>query len=63
MQSVSFLNMGTTLAVIQSVGIVSCFNEAWKNSVDVGVSYSANVLSSLLGMWSGPVALCPLTMH
>ena len=24
--------MGTTLAVVQSVGIVPCFNEAWKNS-------------------------------
>ena len=53
-----FLNMGTTLAVVQSVGIVPCFNEAWKNSVNVGVSSSASVLSSLVGMWSGPVALC-----
>ena len=38
-----FLNMGTTLAVVQSVGIVPCFNEAWKNSVNVGVSSSASV--------------------
>ena len=30
--------MGTTLAVVQSVGIVPCFNEAWKNSVNMGVS-------------------------
>ena len=50
--------MGTTLAVVQSVGIVPCFNEAWKN-----VSSSASVLSSLVGMWSGPVALCSLSMH
>ena len=35
-----FLIMGTTLAVIQSVGIVPCFNEAWENSVNVGVSSS-----------------------
>ena len=39
-----FLNMGTTLAVVQSVGIVPCFNEAWKNSVNMGVSSSASVL-------------------
>ena len=58
-----FLNMGTTLAVIQSVGIIPCFNEAWKNSVNVGVSSSASVLSSLVGMWSGPVALCSLSVH
>ena len=55
--------MGTTLAVVQSVGIVPCFNEAWKNSVNVGVSSSASVLSSLVGMWSGPVALCSLSVH
>ena len=30
--------MGTTFAVVQSVGIVPCFSEAWKNSVNVGVS-------------------------
>ena len=36
-----FLNMGTTLAVVQSIGIVPCFNEAWKNSVNMGVSSSA----------------------
>ena len=41
-----FVNIGTTLAVMQSVGIVPCFNEAWKNSVNVGVSSSANVLKS-----------------
>ena len=34
-----FLNMGTTLAVVESIGIVPCFNEAWKNSVNVGVRY------------------------
>ena len=52
--------MGTTLAVVQSIGIkfVPCFNEAWKNSVNVGVSSSASV-----GMWSGPVALCSLSVH
>ena len=36
-----FLNMGTTLAVVQSVGIIPCFSEAWKNSVNVGVISSA----------------------
>ena len=25
-----FLNMGTTLAVVQSVGIIPCFSEAFK---------------------------------
>ena len=58
-----FLNMGITLAVVQSIGIVPCFNEAWKNSVNVGVSSSASVLSNLVGMWSGPVALCSLSVH
>ena len=58
-----FLNMGTTLAVVQSVGIIPCFSEAWKNSVNVGVNSSASVLSSLVGMWSGPVALCSLSVH
>ena len=53
-----FLNMGTTLAVVQSVGIVPCFNEALKNSVNVGVSSTA-----LVDMWSSPVALCSLSMH
>ena len=57
------LNMGTTLAVVQSVGIIPCFSEAWKNSVNVGDSSSASVLSSLVGMWSGPVALCSLSVH
>ena len=28
-----FLNMGTTLAVVQSVGIIPCFSEAWKNQM------------------------------
>ena len=55
--------MGTTLAVVQSIGIVPCFNEAWKNSLNVGVSSSAIVLSNLVGMWSGPVALCSLSVH
>ena len=55
--------MGTTLAVVQSVGIIPCFSEAWNNSVNVGVSSSASVLSSLVGMWSGPVALCSLSVH
>ena len=32
-------------------------------SVNVGVSSSASVLSSLVGMWSGPVALCSLSVH
>ena len=78
-----FLNMGTTLAVVQSIGIVPCFNEAWKNSVNMGVSSSASVLGqhlcawilcrpyavlflrvlNLVGMWSGPVALCSLSVH
>ena len=57
-----FLNMGTTLGVVQSVGIVPCFNVAWKKSVNVGVSSSASVLSSLVGMWSGHVALCSLSV-
>ena len=47
---------------VQSIGIVPCFNEAWKNSVNVGVSSSASVLSNLVGMWSGPVALCSLSV-
>ena len=33
------------------------------NSVNVGVSSSASVLSNLVGMWSGPVALCSLSVH
>ena len=41
----------------------SLFNEAWKNSVNVGVSSSASVLSNLVGMWSGPVSLCSLSVH
>ncbi len=59
-----FLNMGTTLAVVESIGIVPCFNEAWKNSVNMGVSSSASVLSTcnLVGMWSGTVALCSLSV-
>ena len=59
----AFLNMGTTLAVVQSVGIIPSFSVAWKDSVNVGVSSSASVLSSLVGMWSGPVALCSLSVH
>ena len=55
--------MGTTLAVVQSVGIIPCCIEAWKNIVNVGVSSSASVLSSLVGMWSCPVALCSLSVH
>ena len=55
--------MGTTFAVVQSVGIVPCFSEAWKNCVNVGVSSSASVLSNFVGMWSGPVALCSLSVH
>ena len=47
----------------QSVGIVPCFNDAWKNSVNVGVSLSASVLGSLVNTWSGPVALCSLSVH
>ena len=58
-----FLNMGTTLTVVQYVGIIPCFSEAWKNSVNLGVSSSASVLSSLVGMWSGPVALCSLSVR
>ena len=53
--------MGTTFAVVQSVGIVPCFSEAWKNSVNVGVSSSASVLSNFVCMSSGPVALCSLS--
>ena len=49
--------------MVQSVGILPCFNEAWKNCVNVGVSSSASVLSNLVGMWSGPVALCSLSVH
>ena len=55
--------MGTTLAVVQSVGIIPWFSEAWKNSVNVGVSSSASVLNSLVGMWLGPVALCYLSVY
>ena len=43
-----FLNMGTTLAVVQSIGIAPCFIEAWKNSVNMGVNSSASVLSNLV---------------
>ena len=49
--------------MVQSIGIVPCFNEAWKKSVNVGVSSSSSVLSNLVGMWSGPVALCSLSVH
>ena len=41
--------MGTTLAVVQSIGMVSCFSEAWKNSMNVGVNSSASVLRPSLG--------------
>ena len=44
--------MGTTFDVVQSVGNVPCFSEAWKNSVNVGVSSSASVISNFVGMWS-----------
>ena len=43
-----FLNLGTTLTVVQSVGIVPCFNKAWKNSANVCVSSSASVSESEL---------------
>ena len=55
--------MGTTFAVVQSVGIVPCFSDALKNSVNVGVSSSASVLSNVVGMWSGPVALYYLSVN
>ena len=32
------------MAVVQSVGMVPCFSEAWNNIVNVGVSSSAIVL-------------------
>ena len=57
------VRMGTTFAVVQSVGIVLCCSEAWKNSVNVGVSTSASALSNFVGMWSGPVDLCSLSVH
>ena len=59
---IHFLNTGTTLAVVQSFGLVPCFSESWKNSVNVGVCSSESVLSSLVGMRSGPVALCSLSV-
>ena len=31
--------------------------------MNMGVSSSASVLSNLVGMWSGPVALCSLSVH
>ena len=31
--------------------------------MNVGVSSPGSVLSSLVGMWSGPVALCSLSVH
>ena len=31
--------------------------------MNVGVSSSASVLSCLVGMWYGPVALCSLDVH
>ena len=49
--------------MVQAIGIAPCFNEAWKNSVNMGVSSSASVLSNLVGMWSGSVALCSLSVH
>ena len=55
--------MGTILAVGQSIGMVPCFSEAWKNSVNVGVSSSASILSSLVDTRSGPVALCSLSVN
>ena len=57
-----FLNMGTTLAVVQSIGIVPCFNEAWKNSVNMGVSSSASVLSNLVGISSHIHTILPSTV-
>ena len=57
-----FLNMGTTLAVVQSVGIIPCFSEAWKNSVNVGVISSASVLSSLLTL-ACPTMSSPSRCH
>ena len=55
--------MGTTFAVVQSVGIVPCFFVRLGRSVNVGFSSSASVLSNCVGMWSGPVALCSLSVH
>ena len=42
---------------VNHIGCGPCFNEALKNSVNVGVSSSEN------DMWSGPVALCSLSVH
>ena len=52
-----FLNMGTTLAVVQSIGIVPCFNEAWKNSVNMGVRHNLWVIptASLVHGVAGPL--------
>ena len=55
---VSFFKYGNHIGCGPVFGIIPCFNEAWKNSVNVGVSSSASVLSSLVGMWSGSVDLC-----
>ena len=55
--------MGTTLAMVQCVGIVPCFREAWKNSMNVDASSSASVLSSLVGIRSCSVALCSFSVH
>ncbi len=58
-----FFKYGNHIGCGPAIGIVPCFIEAWKNSVNMGVSSSASVLSNLVGMWSGPVALCSLSVH
>ena len=48
----------SSLSLLGLLLVSVTLSEAWKNSVNVGVSSSASVLSSLVGMWSGRVALC-----
>ena len=48
MQTVYFFNMGTTSAVVQPIGMVPCFGEAWKNNVNVGFSSSAIIADEQL---------------
>ena len=53
-----FLNIGVTLALFQSDGVVPWCNEAWKTSVSAGVIFSYVSRSRRVGSSSGPLALC-----
>ena len=53
-----FLNIGVTVALFQSDGVVPWCNEAWKTSVRAGVICSDVSRSRRVGSSSGPLALC-----